>query len=55
MEKSNRKINAKIHLYCFTIKVSQNNNNINNNNKLSVIQVLLIKQFIIIIGRKRMS
>ena len=34
MEKSNRKINGKIHVYCFIIKVSQNNNN--NNNKLSV-------------------
>ena len=29
MEKSNTKINAKIHLGCFIIKVSQNNNNNN--------------------------
>ena len=33
MEKSNTKINAKIHLDCFIIKVSQNNNN---NNKYCV-------------------
>ena len=40
MEKSNTKINAKIHLDCFIIKVSQNNNNNNNNNNKYCVHVI---------------
>ena len=41
MEKSNTKINGKIHLYCFIIKVSQSNNNNNNKYCVHVIKTII--------------
>ena len=54
MEKSNRKINANIHIYRFIIKVSNSNNN-NNKYCVHVIKTIIYIDIFIIIGRKRMS
>ena len=41
MEKSNRKINANTHIYCFIIKVSNSKNNNNNKYCLHVIKTII--------------